>query len=292
MSVSKSEAELYDRQIRIWGLEGQCKLKTGRVWITGSLSALGLEVGKNIVLSGVGSLFLVDNSLLTADDVEQSFFFEPIHIGKSKSYAAQQHLSTLNLNCNVFAVDMLTPIEGDLVVFCGLTKDLSLFTSLRSQKISCILCDSFNDCGVIFIDFGESFSYIWNSQKMTNHYVSLESLIHKLESFCFPAFVPHKTVVLLYNYFSLVTRNSLPSTSELSTVLLSLATNKRKPIPSQDELSEFSSLFSACSSYTTDMVVGGLVSQEVIKFFTRAGSPIDNTVVVDLNGGAPQIKIS
>ncbi len=49
--LSVQEAELYDRQIRLWGAEAQQRIRGSTVLIYG-MNALGAEVSKNAVLAG------------------------------------------------------------------------------------------------------------------------------------------------------------------------------------------------------------------------------------------------
>ncbi|KAH6926812.1 hypothetical protein HPB50_022397 [Hyalomma asiaticum] len=58
--LSQEEANIYDRQIRLWGLESQKRLRAVRVLVAG-LNGLGAEVAKNLVLAGIKSITLLDN---------------------------------------------------------------------------------------------------------------------------------------------------------------------------------------------------------------------------------------
>lgn len=71
---------MYDRQIRLWGAEAQKRLKESNVLIIG-LSAVQAEVAKNLVLSGI-SVTLLDDELVTAEDLGANFFLREEHIGK------------------------------------------------------------------------------------------------------------------------------------------------------------------------------------------------------------------
>ncbi|XP_065830427.1 SUMO-activating enzyme subunit 1-like isoform X2 [Oscarella lobularis] len=57
-AISSAEAAVYDRQIRLWGLDAQKRLRNSSVLLVGSRS-LAAEVGKNVVLSGVRRLTIV-----------------------------------------------------------------------------------------------------------------------------------------------------------------------------------------------------------------------------------------
>lgn len=57
--LTSEETALYDRQIRLWGLEAQRKLASSYVLLAGDLGSwLGHELAKNVLLSGVARLAL------------------------------------------------------------------------------------------------------------------------------------------------------------------------------------------------------------------------------------------
>ncbi|GAB0493182.1 hypothetical protein MMPV_004457 [Pyropia vietnamensis] len=57
--LTSEEAAVYDRQIRLWGLEAQQRLSAARLLLVGTLpSHLGAELAKNLVLAGIARLTL------------------------------------------------------------------------------------------------------------------------------------------------------------------------------------------------------------------------------------------
>lgn len=79
-SLSESEvapAEKYDRQIRIWGEQGQTALERASVCLINA-SAVGTETLKNLVLPGIGSFTVIDGGNMTQSDYGRNFFlFSP-----------------------------------------------------------------------------------------------------------------------------------------------------------------------------------------------------------------------
>ena len=74
--VTEQEVTQYDRQIRLWGLEAQQRLRNAKIMVFG-LGALGGEITKNLVLAGIGEINVCDS-----DKVDEkvrfiftSFFF-------------------------------------------------------------------------------------------------------------------------------------------------------------------------------------------------------------------------
>lgn len=92
---TEDEAELYDRQIRLWGLDAQKRLRSSNILIVG-INSLGAEVAKNLVLAGVRSLTIMDNNKVSELDSKLQFLYSPNDIGKNRAEIACQHLQLLN----------------------------------------------------------------------------------------------------------------------------------------------------------------------------------------------------
>lgn len=58
--VTEQEVTQYDRQIRLWGLEAQQRLRNAKIMVFG-LGALGGEITKNLVLAGIGEINVCDS---------------------------------------------------------------------------------------------------------------------------------------------------------------------------------------------------------------------------------------
>ena len=93
--ISEQEAELYDRQIRLWGLDAQKRLRSARVCVLG-MSGLGCEVSKNLVLSGVKELKMVDSKLVSDEDATSQFLAPRDKLGENRAEASLQRLQQLN----------------------------------------------------------------------------------------------------------------------------------------------------------------------------------------------------
>jgi ubiquitin-like 1-activating enzyme E1 A len=89
--MSAAEIALYDRQIRLWGVQAQEKIRTANILIV-SIKALANEVAKNLVLAGIGSLTLVDSETVTEDDLCSQFFISEADVGKNvRRYRTLSH---------------------------------------------------------------------------------------------------------------------------------------------------------------------------------------------------------
>ncbi|KAL0237912.1 hypothetical protein GEMRC1_012386 [Eukaryota sp. GEM-RC1] len=288
-SVSQTEAELYDRQIRVWGLEAQSRLKQGRVWIL-SLTPTGLEVAKNLILTGVGSIFLVDNHIVTEDDLTSSYFLSPNSIGSPRSSSALGPLQELNPNCKVSVQSDLDPNQEDLVIFCDKHVDTSLFDSLNSKKIAHLWCWSHCRLGIVALNFLD-FSFVYEDQRSSVTYTNLNTVLSKLNSLTFPRRIsPYIgcSLLLLSNY---CLGKPLPSVTEVTAnVLPRLSSKLSNGI--EESFSRAVADFDSPTLYPCAMTIGGFAAQEAVKFFTKTSATINNVIVLDIDqGSAPILPI-
>ncbi|CBQ70483.1 related to AOS1-Smt3p activating protein [Sporisorium reilianum SRZ2] len=83
-AVTEDEAALYDRQIRLWGLAAQNRLRSAHILIV-SWNGIATEVIKNTVLSGIGSITVLDPTVIDGSvDLLSGFFFRDEEVGQPK----------------------------------------------------------------------------------------------------------------------------------------------------------------------------------------------------------------
>ena len=99
--VTEDEAALYDRQIRLWGLEAQNHMRQAHVAVV-SFTGVAEEIVKNIVLAGIGALTIVDAQNVEPEDLSASLFFRPDDIGTSRvATAPLQRIQQLNPHVHI-----------------------------------------------------------------------------------------------------------------------------------------------------------------------------------------------
>ena len=84
----------YDRQTRLWG-EGQVLISTASVLCFNS-DTLASEVLKNLVLSGVGKVTIIDDTNVSQKDLENNFFLPPDSLNKPRANIILGNLLELN----------------------------------------------------------------------------------------------------------------------------------------------------------------------------------------------------
>ncbi|KAF4626001.1 hypothetical protein G7Y89_g12162 [Cudoniella acicularis] len=98
--ISADEIALYDRQIRLWGVQAQEKIRNANILLI-SMKALANEIAKNLVLAGIHSLTIVDHELVTESDLGAQFFITEADVGTNRAEAAAPQIRKLNPRVNV-----------------------------------------------------------------------------------------------------------------------------------------------------------------------------------------------
>lgn len=100
-AMSADDIALYDRQIRLWGMQAQQKIQAANILLI-SMKALANEIAKNLVLAGIGSLTIVDDQTVTEADLGAQFFLSQEDIGQNRAEAAAVQVQKLNPRVKVF----------------------------------------------------------------------------------------------------------------------------------------------------------------------------------------------
>merc|ERR1712224_451907 len=94
----------YDRQLRLWGAQGQRALGETKL-VTVGTSAAGTETLKNLILPGIGAFCVMDfvsfpsssvTGAISDQDAASNFFLPKKDMGVSKAEAACKYLKELN----------------------------------------------------------------------------------------------------------------------------------------------------------------------------------------------------
>lgn len=174
IELSEAEAEQYDRQIRLWGLESQKRLRASKVLIIG-MTGLGAETAKNIILSGVKSVCLLDNEKLKEVDLYSQFLAPPDKIGENRAEVSLQRARALNPMVDI--TSETTPVD-DLPDEYFANFDIVCATGLKQEQLERInnVCRDNNKkflCGDVWGLFGYMFA------DLIDHEYSEEIVQHK-----------------------------------------------------------------------------------------------------------------
>ncbi len=93
--LTKQELERYDRQLRIFGIKAQERLKSSKVTIVG-LGGLGCALALYLTAAGIGTLKLIDREKIELSNLNRQILHWTPDIGKEKTLSALEKLEKLN----------------------------------------------------------------------------------------------------------------------------------------------------------------------------------------------------
>ena len=100
----------YDRQLRLWAASGQAALENAKVLLLNSGSGVvGVETLKNLILPGVGSFTIVDETNVSEFDLGVNFFLEESSLGRWRAEETRKFLQELNPEVEISALKGVRP---------------------------------------------------------------------------------------------------------------------------------------------------------------------------------------
>merc|ERR1711991_757768 len=94
------DEDFYSKQLYFLGKDAQYKLSNSNILISG-LGGLGVEIAKNLILTGPKSVMLHDICDTTIYDLSSQYFLKNNDIGKNRAVICRDKLSNLNKNVNI-----------------------------------------------------------------------------------------------------------------------------------------------------------------------------------------------
>ncbi|XP_058654986.1 SUMO-activating enzyme subunit 1 isoform X2 [Onychostoma macrolepis] len=172
--ISEEEAAQYDRQIRLWGLDAQKRLRGSRVLLVG-LRGLGAEVAKNLILAGVKGLTLLDHEQVTEESRRAQFLIPVDADGQNQAQASLERAQLLNpmveVKADTDAVESKPDdffFQFDAVCLTRCSKDLMVrvdqLCASRNIKVFCGDVSGYH--GYMFSDLGKEHHYVEEKPKV------------------------------------------------------------------------------------------------------------------------------
>ncbi|CAH2314006.1 SUMO-activating enzyme subunit 1 isoform X1 [Pelobates cultripes] len=161
--ISEEEAAQYDRQIRLWGLEAQNRLRSSRVLLVG-MRGLGAEVAKNLILAGVKGLTLLDYQQVSEEDCRAQFLIPSGSLGRNRAEASLERAQSLNPMVDVQvdtenladkSVDFFTQFDAVCLTCCPRDLLVKVDQICHKHSIKFFTGDVFGYHGYMFADLGE-----------------------------------------------------------------------------------------------------------------------------------------
>ncbi|XP_027839917.1 SUMO-activating enzyme subunit 1 [Aphis gossypii] len=263
--MSKEERKVYDRQIRLWGYDGQKKLREIKVLLIG-MQGLGAEIAKNLILSGVNSITLKDHTEVSILDCCSQFLIPRDSQERNRAKASMSAAQKLNPNVKVI-VDT-TPIEQNVDSFvtsfdvviateCSPTTYKRLSELCRKAKVKLFIADVYGLFGYFFQDV--NFKHNLYGEVFLDNKIYTDSL---------PAKIPRAYFLTsaLLKFQSESNRKPNPDTCEEDVDELKSIVN-----PTLDQLNISNNIFDEyygelfCELSPTTSIIGAMVSQTAIK---------------------------
>ena len=125
-ALTPEELERYDRQLRVWGVEAQERLRRSTALVVG-VGGLGSPAAMYLAAAGVGRLVLVDPEVVELSNLNRQVLHWTTDLGRAKVESAAEKLRRLNPHVEVVAVrrriesleDAVQLVrEADVVVDC------------------------------------------------------------------------------------------------------------------------------------------------------------------------------
>ena len=154
---------LYSRQLYVYGADAMRKMSSSKVLIIGD-DGLAIEIAKNLILSGVHSLTIMNNDpAITHQHLSTNYLVSENDLGKRFSEICISKLAELNQNVKV-SFDSQNHLYETLsnfnVVVSSNQKQLEEqkeLDRLVRDRGAFIMCNTFGLFGNVFCDFGNEF---------------------------------------------------------------------------------------------------------------------------------------
>jgi len=160
--VAGIDEALYSRQLYVLGHAAMKRMASSNVLISG-MGGLGIEIAKNIVLGGVKSVTIHDQTATTWFDLSSQFFIREDDLGKNRAEVCCPRLAELNSYVPLSAE--IGPLTDDfvskfqvVVLTTSTTEEQKRIGDFCHQNgIYFIVADTRGVFGQIFCDFGDKF---------------------------------------------------------------------------------------------------------------------------------------
>lgn len=156
---------LYSRQLYVLGKDAMKKMSNSSVLISG-MSGLGIEIAKNIILSGVKSVTAHDykSTLVTIDDLSSNYYLSESDVGKNRAHISINKLAELNSyvdvkssNHDLSDENFLKNFNVIVLVDMLLDEQIRINNFAHKNGIKFISTATIGLVGQIFCDFSKDF---------------------------------------------------------------------------------------------------------------------------------------
>jgi len=156
---------LYSRQLFVLGKEAMERMQNASVLISG-LKGLGMEIAKNVILSGVKSVTLHDTEKVEVADLGSQFFLRESDIGANRAAATYQRATELNsyvamrYETGAISEDLVKEHTVVVLTNSSLVEQKRINEITHPNDIAMIVADCRGLYAQVFTDFGTRFNVV------------------------------------------------------------------------------------------------------------------------------------
>ncbi|GMF34123.1 unnamed protein product [Phytophthora lilii] len=153
---------LYSRQLYVMGREAQLRMGASNVLIVG-LNGLGVEIAKNVILAGVKSVTLHDDTPASMLDLSSQFYLTGADTGKPRAAVSVKKLAELNpyvpVRCHTGEIteEFLLGFRAVVLVNAPLKEAKRINAICHAKSIAFVRTEARGVFGSVFCDFGDEF---------------------------------------------------------------------------------------------------------------------------------------
>uniref|UniRef100_A0A4W5PNG1 E1 ubiquitin-activating enzyme n=1 Tax=Hucho hucho TaxID=62062 RepID=A0A4W5PNG1_9TELE len=298
---SDNDAQAYLKHLH---LQAMRRMGTANVLIAG-MRGLGVEIAKNVILSGVKSVTVQDEGLAEWMDFSSQFFLLASHLGQNRAMSSLSQLSALNPHVHVSAhtgplkETLLQQFQVVVLTDSSLDDQKRFGTFCHSNGIKLIVADTKGLCPDSFsICDTSSFSEYEKGGVATEvkntkilKFKPLDEALVDPELLVMTDYgkmTKHQTLHLafqaLHGFVKRVGRLPKPRSQLDAELLVAMVTelNKVSQLDQLDEGVVQSLSFTACGDLApVNAFIGGLAAQEVLKACTGKFTPLQQWLYFD-----------
>lgn len=315
--ITEGEVAVYDRQLRLWGVQAQQRLLKSKVLIWG-LEGSNVETCKNLILAGV-VVTIRDHRGTELADVAFNYFLRAEDVGRNRAECAAVRFQEMNPLCTVSA--SASPVQRDVPGLCEALKGFdTVCVGLGVLGWDLGLARAVNDAcrqvGASFflsVNAGEMALFISDLKDHTvQEYSSAqgapEAPKREPELFSFPSFREWMGVsasrlqqdpkvdpafILFRSFFAFLEDGERPLENGAAARFETFCGGhlKAKPqVTGVESLAQVYSHFFVEPLVHVASITGGLLAQEVIKAITKRDQPLLNTVLFNAHASVALVE--
>jgi len=150
--------ELYDRQIRTFGIDASLKINSSSISIIGLEKGLGTEIAKNLALCGIKNLYFYDNMPINETDLITGYYYSINDINFMRCDILKKKIIELNSQVNIICNDFDNLKYSNVIICINQSTEyiIELNNLYRKNNVKFISLKSSDNKGILFVDAGDN----------------------------------------------------------------------------------------------------------------------------------------